>query len=244
MSVLTLDVCHQTIVLESVVAAIVTAVAVPDAATFTDLTVKKWVFSTAQTPTVTIVQSAPATGTVQIRMRGYDPRGEWIEEISPSLGISAKTNNHIYMSRLFREVVEVAYIASGMSVGATIAVGQVNDLARTNSAGTQHIAPTNFGFWVPGQKSSRTGLGPYQLGERCDPVETRVVHCHMLNVTTGKVWIGLADSETMGVSATSWTGADDKVGFDFSKFEAANDTAPVHTLSNTINIFLVTQSEE
>lgn len=233
---------HQTILVESVVDAIVTTVAVSDQASFTNLTVKAWVFATAQTPTVTITQTAPGVGQLQVRVRGYGPREEYIEEITPLVGVVAKTTNHIYLGSLFKKVTEVAYIASGMTIGAMIGVGCVNDLARANSGTVQHIAPGNLGFWVPGQRSSRMDP-PFSLGETCDPNEPEVRYCHGRNLTTTRGWLMLPGAEIVGFSESGWAVSDDKIGFDFSKFEDAFGGAATQLLTHVVEIYVATESD-
>lgn len=100
---------------------------------------------------VTVNQSAsPTTGTVQFRVRGLDHFGNYHEELTPVVNAVAKTNNFVYLAKVFSVVYEFAYKLSAFT-GATMAmtVGQRFDWTRTIDASNEHLNGQNLGIGIP-----------------------------------------------------------------------------------------------
>lgn len=229
---------HVAVPIVPLSAAIVSAVAITDQADYTNLTVKRWRFAVAQTPVVTIRQSAPQAGTIRLRVRVRDPRGEIAEEITPVVQLQAKSVNHVWLAGLAHEVTEIAFIATGMSVGATVEAGQVHDLQRATTATVHHHAPENWGFWIPGQRASRLDPGAYSAAELCDPNEPELRHIQVVNFTRKFTYEGLDGAATLGVSAAGWVAQDDKVGLDWSKIEDQSGLQTQYSVTDLCEIHL------
>lgn len=102
------------------------------------------------TPVVQIVQSAPATCIVQFLVRGIDLFGQLVEELTPQVTIAAKTNNFIYLSKVFWKVTQVRYSSVVLdSDTSTVSVGTRFDFTRTIDAANEHIAGNNLGIPIP-----------------------------------------------------------------------------------------------
>lgn len=109
-----------------------------------------------------IAQATPTTGTIQLRIRGYDQFGEYIEELAPSVSLTAKTNNYIYLAKVFSWVTEVAYKSTGLDVaGDTLSLGQRWDWTRTVDASNEHHAGRNLGLPI----MRRLGISPTAIPE-------------------------------------------------------------------------------
>lgn len=97
-----------------------------------------------------VAQASPTTGTIQLRVRGIDQFGEYIEELTPVVNLAAKTNNYIYLARVFVAVLEVAYKSTGLDIaGDTLSLGQRWDWTRTIDGTNEHIAGRNLGIPLP-----------------------------------------------------------------------------------------------
>lgn len=97
-----------------------------------------------------VVQASATTGTLRLRVRGYDMFGQYQEEITPTVNLVAKTNNFVYLAKVFSFVTEVAYQSTGMDIaGDTLSLGMRWDWTRTNDATNEHIAGRNLGIPVP-----------------------------------------------------------------------------------------------
>lgn len=121
------------------------------ASTWTTATILNGRCNYPTTICVTVNQSAaPTTGTVQFRVRGLDQFGNYHEELTPVVNAVAKTNNFVYLAKVFSVVYEFAYKLSAFT-GATMAVtvGQRFDWTRTIDASNEHLNGQNLGIGIP-----------------------------------------------------------------------------------------------
>lgn len=96
-----------------------------------------------------VIQTVPATGTLQLRVRGYDQFGTFTEEITPVVTLTNVTNNFIYLSRVFLRITEVAFKSTSMdSANCTISIGSRWDWVQTEDASNHHIGGANLGWGV------------------------------------------------------------------------------------------------
>lgn len=94
-----------------------------------------------------IVQGSATTGTVQLRIRGYNQFHEYQEELTPTVSIAAKTNNFVYLAKCFAWVTSVEFKSTGLDIaGDTISIGQRWDWTRTNDGTNEHLAGRNLGI--------------------------------------------------------------------------------------------------
>lgn len=134
---------------------------------FTPLTLNNRNVPFSGTLVAQIVQASNTTGTIRLRIRGYDAFGVYQEELTPTVSIVAKTNNFVYCAKLWSYVVSVEFQSTGLDIaGDTISLGTRWDWTRTNDATNEHIAGRNLGIAIP-----------RRLGRRPDPnVELQTWH--------------------------------------------------------------------
>lgn len=97
-----------------------------------------------------VIQSSTTTGTLQLRVRGYDQFGEYVEEITPVVSLAAKTNNFVYLAKVFAYVVSVDFKSTGLDIaGDTISIGQRWDWTRTVDGMNEHVGGRNLGIAIP-----------------------------------------------------------------------------------------------
>lgn len=125
---------------------------------FTALTVNNRSNPFCGTLVALIAQSSNTTGTVRLRIRGFDLWGQYQEELTPTVNLVAKTNNYIYLAKLWSYVNEVAFVCTGLDIaGDTISLGTRWDWTRTIDATNEHHAGRNLGLGIP-----------YRLGHKPD----------------------------------------------------------------------------
>lgn len=118
--------------------------------TWTALTVNNRPAATLGTLVAQIVQASAVVGTVQLRVRGYNQFHEFVEEITPTVVLAAKTNNFVYLAQTFAHVVSVDFMSTGLDIaGDTISLGSRWDWTRTNDATNEHLFGRNLGIAVP-----------------------------------------------------------------------------------------------
>lgn len=212
----------------------VSAVGIANAASFTSLTVLGRRYAHAVTPTITITQSTPGAGIVQFRVRGYDRMDNFIEEVTPVLGIAAKATNYIHLSVPFETITEVAYTASGMTVGAQVKVGYLCDLVRANGATVEHLGADNFGIGLPGRVFPRSAELPAELGVECVDTTRQVTMIQAWNVTKGRAVPFQDGTFVLGRSAIGWRGCSQKLGIDAATVETVHGDTPAFSVGDMV----------
>jgi hypothetical protein len=147
--------------------------------TWTALTINNAVNPFGTTLVAQIVQASNTTGTVRLRIRGYNQFHEYQEELTPTVAIVSKTNNFVYLAKCWSYITSVAFLSTGLDVaGDTISIGQRWDWTRTNDATNEHLAGRNLGFplllrsgRVPGRLFRGQGkvqqrIGPTLVGDQ------------------------------------------------------------------------------
>lgn len=99
----------------------------------------------AQTLCAVVRQGTPAAGSLRVKWRGRGSLGEHAQEVSPVVGIPAKSVVYVHLALVSTWVDEVSY-QGDFSAGATLEVGVVNDLRRENTLTVEHVAPENLGW--------------------------------------------------------------------------------------------------
>lgn len=199
---------------------IVSPVAAANAAVWTPLTMLggSWKPIRPQTLTATLVQSAPQTGTLQLRVVGLLPTGEQVTETTPIVAVPAKATTYVHLAIPFETVISVEYKASTMSVGATIAVGFLNSLLRTTTGIVEHVAPRNWGFWFGRDRVRPSPDGDFYAvcpGDEDDP-DFMWGQAH--NFTTGRpVWLDQG-AVVVADGDPAWPIYRDKLSFVADKF--------------------------
>jgi len=90
------------------------------------------------------------SGTVKLRVRGFDQFGERVDEITPTVTLTTATTNYIYLSKVFAFVEGVQFQSNGLdSLAQTISLGTRWDWTRTIDASNNHIAGENLGWGFP-----------------------------------------------------------------------------------------------
>lgn len=126
---------------------------------WTDIALINRAIQFTSTLCVLVTQDTPTTGTVQVRIRGYNQFGEYQEEITPVVAFVAKTSNFIYCAKVWSYIVQVSYKSAGLdSGGDAISLGPRWDWTRTNDGTNEHLFGRNLGIAIP-----------MQLGRRVDP---------------------------------------------------------------------------
>lgn len=228
------EVVPQSFLLVPADAFVVSAVGIANAASFTSLTVIPRRYSHQVTPTITITQSTPGVGTVQFRVRGYDRMDNFVEELTPVLGIAAKATNRIHLSVPIDFVTEVAYTASGMTAGAQVKVGFLCDLSRANTASVEHIGADNFGIGLPGRIYPRSAELPAELGYECAQAPLQIVSLQAWNVTQSRMVLFQDSKIVVGRTATGWRGCDAKLALDADGAENINGEFPAFSTGDTV----------
>ena len=127
---------------------LVSARPVPAAAAFTAVTVGNSRPSVPMTLTARVVQGAPAPATIRLRVKGRDQYGQPQIETTPQVSLVAKTNNYIYLSKVFSHVDSVEYISTVLGGGDTIDVGVWPewDPVGATDATNEHLHQANLGI--------------------------------------------------------------------------------------------------
>lgn len=122
------------------------------------------------TLTLLLTQAAALTGSLQVRIRGFNQFGDFIEEETPLIAIEAKSNNFIYCAHVFSIVSEVAYKFTGAGTTPALNVGQRFDWVRTVDASNAHTAGYNLGIglpmWLRYRQQGPQVAGPSTIGVR------------------------------------------------------------------------------
>jgi hypothetical protein len=128
-------------------------------ATYTSLTVASGRMNPPSTLVAHVSQTSAATGTLKLRVRGWDQFGEKIVEETPTVAIVNKTNNYVYLSKVFAFVTSVEFQSTGLDIADdTISLGTRWDWTRTVDASNAHTAGLNLGWGVPMRLGARPNV--------------------------------------------------------------------------------------
>lgn len=118
--------------------------------TYTSLTLAGSRMNPPATLVAQVIQTSAAAGTLQLRVKGFDQFGERIVEETPVITIAAKTNNFIYLAKVFAYVDSIAFKSTGLDIADdTISIGTRWDWTRTVDATNAHTNGLNLGFGLP-----------------------------------------------------------------------------------------------
>jgi len=229
----------------------VNAQVVGAAGSFATFTLNNRIQAYGGTLVAQIVQGAPVAGTVKLRVRGYDQFHEYVDELTPTLTLAAKTNNFIYLAKVFVHVDRVDLLHTGLAAGGdTLSLGRRWDWTQTIDATNNHIAGTNLGLPLPlrsGRRVGPTTRTPFNFTQRVGPAITKAPPAsvdrrplEILGLTiqdmTGAgspIQTVASDKIEIGQSASGWIGTPDKL--------AINDATAVSQWAITDNIQVIMQ---
>jgi len=142
-----------------------------------------------------LAQASTTTGTVQLRVRGFDQFGQYVEEVTPVVSYAAKTNNYIYLAKVFSYVTSVEFKSTGLDIaGDTLSLGQRWDWTRTNDATNQHHAGRNLGIPIYSRLAAKPA-GSSLVGQRLKPaVAGGLGSVYMRATATSAIFGDYADS--------------------------------------------------
>jgi hypothetical protein len=128
---------------------IANAVSVTAAATFTSRAVNgRGRMSVPATLVARIVQAVPAIATIQLRVKGRDQYGMPQIETTPVVSLVAKTNNYVYLAKIFSHVDSIEYISTVLGGADTMDMGiwpEWDPVGATDAA-NEHLHQANLGF--------------------------------------------------------------------------------------------------
>lgn len=162
-----------------------------------------------------INQSAtPASGTVALRVKGYDQFGGYQEEVTPFAAVAAKTNTYIYLGKVFSRVISAEWQSVGISAAvSTIELGTRYDWTRTNDASNEHVAGVNLGLGTTieigqtkYQPSGRYGIDHTDFTGDFDNIECQNVGYYDITGTSYEV----VNASVGDTDASGWEGSLDK----------------------------------
>lgn len=134
--------------------------------TWTALTIGGLVVANPSTLCAHIAQASPAASSIRLRVRGTDQFGEYLEELTPVVTLEAKTNNYVYLARVFAQVTDVSFQSTGLDIaGDTVSLGQRFDWTRTIDGTNHHHAGRNLGIGI----GLRLGIRPRGSGKPTAP---------------------------------------------------------------------------
>ncbi len=97
-----------------------------------------------------VAQTSAVNATVRLRVRGFDQFGSVIEETTPTVMLVNKTNNFVYLAKVFAFINSVEYQSTALDIADdTIVVGTRFDWVRTIDATNEHLAGRNLGIGFP-----------------------------------------------------------------------------------------------
>lgn len=139
-----------------------------------------------------LVQGTPVVGTVRFRVKGVDQYGDFQIEETPSVSYTAKTNNFIYLSKIFSRVLSIEFRSTGLDIASdTVRVGTRYDWVATSDGTNEDIAIQNNGValfrWTRDHAQGALNPGTRKIAQ-LDPIDAfEVPVVHMYNITVGTV---------------------------------------------------------
>jgi hypothetical protein len=137
---------------------------------------------------------------VRLRVRGLDMFGNHVEEVTPSVTIEAKTDNWVYLAKVFAVVLSVEY-QDGAFTSIALSLGQRFDWVRTNDATNQHIAGVNLGIGLP----MLLEYTPYTATDKSSYDRNNLIPARIAATGTLSFAAVAADTETVTIDGITYT---------------------------------------
>jgi hypothetical protein len=165
-----------------------------------------------------IVQPTAVVGTLRLRISGYDQYGMPQVETTPSVALVAKTNNYVYLSKIFSYVERVEFQSTGIDIGDdTINLGTRYDWTRTIDAANEHLHGLNLGValfrWTGQHQQGAANPARHKLENRepagaiAGPYEVigiQIMETAVVSVQEALPVIGQADGADWEASPDKW----------------------------------------
>jgi hypothetical protein len=162
-------------------------------------------------------ETGPSVGGLRVRIKGRDQYGQYQEETTPNVSVAAKTNNFVFMSKVFARVDRVEYLrsrTSGTGPSDTISVGPRFQWNPSNDGSNEYLNNDNLGValfrWTrEHQQGAASGL-THQFTRYDSITSLEVPKISAYNLTTNGVMnnftplIGIADTTDWEASTDKW----------------------------------------
>lgn len=178
-----------------------------------------------------IIQASAVTGTVRLKVKGFDQFGDRITEETPSVDLVAKTNNFIYLAKVFAWVDSLEFQSTGLDIaGDTISLGTRWDWTRTVDTTNAHTNGLNLGFGLPVRVGAQANTSlTVRVPRSTSPVPVKAYAT--LSVPTNP-----ADGHTVTIDGKAYTFQAILTNVDGNVLIGASAAASVFNLYRAINL--------